>query len=157
MDDDAIFPDMEFTFPFEEYDKAGVNLVIWGDPQRVFRANDIQGLNTGVFLLRKSEWSRQLMAEVAALATPSIRRQIGNKGRIAEQGALTWVLHSQSAKWKGKWQTAIKKVLKSVRATNMFLPSAAAKEKKEQLVHELHVNQRQEEGDAVRVLSLIHI
>eukprot|EP00962_Isochrysis_galbana_P054188 scaffold25722_cov109-Isochrysis_galbana.AAC.3 len=30
------------------------------------------------------------MAEVAALATPSIRRQIGNKGRIAEQGALTW-------------------------------------------------------------------
>ena len=82
------------------YDAAGVNLVIWGDPQRVFRANDIQGLNTGVFLLRKCEWSRQLMAEVAALATPSIRRQIGNKGRIAEQGALTWVLHSQAAKWK---------------------------------------------------------
>ena len=54
-----------------------------------------QGLNTGVFLLRKCDWSRQLMAEVAALATPSIRRQIGNKGRIAEQGALTWVLHSQ--------------------------------------------------------------
>ena len=58
MDDDAIFTDMEFTFPFEEYDKAGVNLVIWGDPQRVFRANDIQGLNTGVFLLRRCEWSR---------------------------------------------------------------------------------------------------
>ena len=46
----------------------------------------------------------------------------------------------QSAKWKGKWKTAIKLVLKSVRATNMFLPSAAAKEKKEQLVHELEVN-----------------
>ena len=42
------------------------------------------------------------MAEVAALATPSIRRQIGNKGRIAEQGALTWVLHSQAAKWKDR-------------------------------------------------------
>ena len=42
------------------------------------------------------------MAEVAALATPSIRRQIGNKGRIAEQGALTWVLHSQSGKWKDR-------------------------------------------------------
>ena len=81
---------------------AGINLVIWGDPQRVYRANDIQGLNTGVFLLRKCEWSRQLMAEVAALATPSIRRQIGNKGRIAEQGALTWVLHSQAAKWKDR-------------------------------------------------------
>ena len=39
------------------------------------------------------------MAEVAALATPSIRKQVGNKGRIAEQGALTWVLHSQAAKW----------------------------------------------------------
>jgi len=102
MDDDAIFTDMNFTFPFDEYDAAGINLVIWGDPQRVFRANDIQGLNTGVFLLRKCEWSRQLMAEVAALATPSIRRQIGNKGRIAEQGALTWVLHSQSAKWKDR-------------------------------------------------------
>jgi len=102
MDDDAIFTDMNFTFPFAEYDAAGVNLVIWGDPQRVFRANDIQGLNTGVFLLRKCEWSRQLMAEVAALATPSIRRQIGNKGRIAEQGALTWVLHSQAAKWKDR-------------------------------------------------------
>ena len=61
-----------------------------------------QGLNTGVFLLRKCEWSRQLMAEVAALATPSIRRQIGNKGRIAEQGALTWVLHSQASKWKDR-------------------------------------------------------
>ena len=102
MDDDAIFTDMNFTFPYDEYDAKGVNLVIWGDPQRVFRANDIQGLNTGVFLLRKCEWSRQLMAEVAALATPSIRRQIGNKGRIAEQGALTWVLHSQAAKWKDK-------------------------------------------------------
>ena len=44
------------------------------------------------------------MAEVAALATPSIRRQIGNKGRIAEQGALTWVLHSQAAKWKDRVQ-----------------------------------------------------
>jgi len=104
MDDDAIFTDMNFTFPFDEYDADGVNLVIWGDPQRVFRANDIQGLNTGVFLLRKCEWSRQLMAEVAALATPSIRRQIGNKGRIAEQGALTWVLYSQAAKWKDRVQ-----------------------------------------------------
>ena len=102
MDDDAVFTDMEFVFPFADYDAAGVNLVIWGDPQRVYRANDIQGLNTGVFLLRKCEWSRQLMAEVAALATPSIRRQIGNKGRIAEQGALTWVLHSQAAKWKDR-------------------------------------------------------
>jgi len=104
MDDDAIFTDMNFTFPFDDYDAQGINLVIWGDPQRVFRGNDIQGLNTGVFLLRKCEWSRQLMAEVAALATPSIRRQVGNKGRIAEQGALTWVLHSQSAKWKDKVQ-----------------------------------------------------
>eukprot|EP00908_Phaeocystis_cordata_P004612 Transcript_1501.p1 GENE.Transcript_1501~~Transcript_1501.p1 ORF type:complete len:653 (+),score=175.84 Transcript_1501:949-2907(+) len=85
-----------------DYDAAGINLVIWGDPQRVYRANDIQGLNTGVFLLRKCDWSRQLMAEVAALATPSIRRQIGNKGRIAEQGALTWVLHSQASKWKDR-------------------------------------------------------
>ena len=42
MDDDAIFTDMNFTFPFEEYDAAGINLVIWGDPQRVFRANDIK-------------------------------------------------------------------------------------------------------------------
>ena len=41
MDDDAIFTDMNFTFPFDVYDEAGVNLVIWGDPQRVFRANDI--------------------------------------------------------------------------------------------------------------------
>ena len=102
MDDDAIFTDFNFTLPFRRYDDAGVNLVIWGDPQRVYRANDIQGLNTGVFLLRKCEWSRQLMAEVAALATPSIRRQIGNKGRIAEQGALTWVLYSQADKWKDK-------------------------------------------------------
>ena len=53
MDDDAVFTDMEFVFPFADYDAAGVNLVIWGDPQRVYRANDIQGLNTGVFLLRK--------------------------------------------------------------------------------------------------------
>lgn len=104
MDDDAIFTDMNFTMPFEQYDRDGINLVIWGDPQRVYRANDIQGLNTGVFLLRKCEWSRQLMAEVAALATPSIRRQIGNKGRIAEQGALTWVLHSQAARWKDRVQ-----------------------------------------------------
>jgi hypothetical protein len=128
MDDDAIFSDMNFSFPFDtcepaaawslvwlgevvssarralsrRYDAAGTNLVIWGDPQRVFRANDIQGLNTGVFLLRKCEWSRQLMAEVAALATPSIRRQVGNKGRIAEQGALTYVMHSQAAKWKDR-------------------------------------------------------
>ena len=34
-DDDAVFTDMEFVFPFADYDAAGVNLVIWGDPQRV--------------------------------------------------------------------------------------------------------------------------
>ena len=42
MDDDAIFTDMNFTMPFEQYDRDGINLVIWGDPQRVYRANDIQ-------------------------------------------------------------------------------------------------------------------
>jgi hypothetical protein len=74
MDDDAIFTDMNFTFPFDDYDAQGINLVIWGDPQRVFRANDIQGLNTGVFLLRKCEWSRQLMAEVAKAMGESGRK-----------------------------------------------------------------------------------
>ena len=33
MDDDAIFTDMNFTFPFDAYDAAGLNLVIWGDPR----------------------------------------------------------------------------------------------------------------------------
>lgn len=42
MDDDAIFTDMNFSMPFEQYDRDGINLVIWGDPQRVYRANDIQ-------------------------------------------------------------------------------------------------------------------
>lgn len=42
MDDDAIFTDMNFSMPFEQYDREGINLVIWGDPQRVYRANDIQ-------------------------------------------------------------------------------------------------------------------
>lgn len=27
---------------------------------------------------------------------------MGNQGKIAEQGALTWVLHSQTGKWKDR-------------------------------------------------------
>ena len=47
MDDDAIFCDMRFQFPFERYDADGIDLIMWGDEKMTYVDGDSEGINTG--------------------------------------------------------------------------------------------------------------
>ena len=78
VDDDAIFCDVTFTFPFEAYDADGTNLVLWGDDGMTYRDGNSEGVNTGTMLLRRCEWTRQLLAAWAALASSPVRETLVN-------------------------------------------------------------------------------
>ena len=73
MDDDAIFVDTNFTFPFSAYDAMGVDLVMWGDERMTYEGGHSEGINTGTMLLRVSEWSRQLLRAWTDLACTHAR------------------------------------------------------------------------------------
>lgn len=87
IDMDAIVEEMEFEIPVSRY--RDVDLVIWGNETELLKHKDAKtgnkppltgtiiicdsflrpcslrpGLNTGVFLLRNSKWSRNFLAEV---------------------------------------------------------------------------------------------
>jgi hypothetical protein len=63
VDMDIIINDVNTTLPLDWYGKK--DLVMWGMPDKI-AAGDVAGMNSGVFLLRNSDWSRALMDRVAA-------------------------------------------------------------------------------------------
>ena len=69
MDDDAIIVDMRFEFPFAAYDADGIDLVMWGDDKMTYADGNSEGINTGIMLMRVSDWSRALLTEWAAVAS----------------------------------------------------------------------------------------
>ncbi len=98
MDDDAIICDMGFTFPFAAYDAAGVDLVMWGDDRMTYVDNDSEGINTGIMLLRVSDWTRSLLAEWARIASSAVREKLSNH----DQGGLVHLLHHAPERWRAK-------------------------------------------------------
>ncbi|KAL1499320.1 hypothetical protein AB1Y20_011528 [Prymnesium parvum] len=96
VDDDAIFCDMSFTFPFDAYDEDDVHLVLWGDEAMTYGDGNSEGVNTGTMLLRRCEWTRQLLAAWAALASSPVRETLVNH----DQGGLVHLLFHQRAAWR---------------------------------------------------------
>ena len=98
MDDDAIVVDMRFTFPFAAYDAAGVDLVMWGDERMTYVDKNSEGINTGIMLLRISDWSRALLAEWTRIASSAVRESLSNH----DQGGLVHLLHHAPERWRVK-------------------------------------------------------
>ena len=98
MDDDAIFCDMHFTFPFDAYDAAGIDLVMWGDERMTYVDGNSEGINTGIMLVRVSAWSRALITAWIDVASSAVRPTLTNH----DQGGLVHLLHSQPERWRHK-------------------------------------------------------
>ena len=73
MDDDSLFGDMEFALPLAKYDADGVDLVLWGDEEMTYTQGHSEGVNTGIMLVRKSEWARRLLASWVDLASSALK------------------------------------------------------------------------------------
>eukprot|EP00965_Chrysotila_dentata_P064815 2148622-Pleurochrysis_carterae.AAC.1 len=98
MDDDAIFVDMHFELPLASYEAAGVHLVLWGDERMTYEEGNSEGVNTGTMLLRRSEWSRALLAAMTALASSALRPTLVNH----DQGGLVHLLNTQPQLWRAQ-------------------------------------------------------
>ena len=98
VDDDAIFVDMNFTMPLQQYEAAGVDLVLWGDDGMTYEQGDSEGVNTGTMLLRISDWGRALLRAWAALASSPLRDSLRNH----DQGGLVHLLHTQPELWRAR-------------------------------------------------------
>ena len=98
VDDDAIFVDMNWTFPLARYAADGIELVMWGDDAMTYERGDSEGINTGTMLLRVSDWSRELLAAWAALASSPIRESLRNH----DQGGLVHLLFTQPERWRAR-------------------------------------------------------
>lgn len=59
MDSDALFTDMVFEIPFENYQDH--NLVMWGYPEGVYDERSWVACNTGVMFLRNNQWTLDLL------------------------------------------------------------------------------------------------
>ncbi|CAF1356510.1 unnamed protein product [Didymodactylos carnosus] len=60
VDSDALIVNMSFDIPFDRY--VGYNLVIWGLDDLLYKKGDpFNGINTGVFLIRNCDWSREFI------------------------------------------------------------------------------------------------
>ena len=98
MDDDSLFGDMEFALPLAKYDADGVDLVLWGDEEMTYTHGHSEGVNTGIMLVRKSEWARRLLASWVDLASSALKETFTNH----DQGALVHLLHTETSRWRGR-------------------------------------------------------
>lgn len=72
IDSDTMIIDVNFLLPFQRF--KGKDLIIWGNETRLALGDGRRGINSGVMLIRNSDWSKDFFEQVAEL------------GRIAEPG-----------------------------------------------------------------------
>jgi hypothetical protein len=123
-DSDAIFMDMEFELPLDEYAANGHNLVLWGETRKVDTpagsgGPDYFGLNAGVMLLRNNDWTRAFLARIldagADIAGSTVVQGAALKGMcdraydcvVSDQSTIVWLLHTQPERWRA--QTLLEK------------------------------------------------
>lgn len=95
VDYDTLFLNMAQHIPFEEFE--GKDLIIWGDEDKFYNQKDPhQGWNGGVIIMRNSEWSRMVLAQLLEYSYnwldnyelhEEMRRDLGDK--------FTTALHDQ--------------------------------------------------------------
>ncbi|CAH9091470.1 unnamed protein product [Cuscuta epithymum] len=111
MDSDAMFTDMAFELPWERY--RNYNLIIHGWDHMVYGDRNWIGLNTGSFLLRNTQWSLDMLDELAPMGPKGkVREEAGElltkelKGRPVfeadDQSAMVYLLATQRDKWEPK-------------------------------------------------------
>ncbi|KAL3694039.1 hypothetical protein R1sor_007690 [Riccia sorocarpa] len=105
MDSDAVFIDMDFQIPFENY--QGINMIIPGWDDAVYDRREWIGLNAGIFLIRNCQWSLDFLDLWGALGEDygdhkTIMGEFVSKeltGRsgfeIDDQAGLIWLLISR--------------------------------------------------------------
>ena len=72
IDSDTMIIDVSFLLPFQRF--KGKDLVIWGNETRLALGDGRRGINSGVMLIRNSDWAKDFFEQVVEL------------GRIAEPG-----------------------------------------------------------------------
>jgi xyloglucan 6-xylosyltransferase len=111
MDSDAMFTDMVFELPIENY--KDYNLVLHGYKEQVYQNKSWVGLNTGNFLFRNCQWSLDLLDAWAPMGPKgAIRVEAGKilsqtlAGRADfeadDQSALIYLLVTQKQLWSSK-------------------------------------------------------
>ncbi|KAI3658524.1 hypothetical protein MP638_004835 [Amoeboaphelidium occidentale] len=95
MDYDALIMDMKFKIPFTEYKSGGFDLVLWGQERELFELGDAHmGLNTGVFYVRNTQWSRDLFQETSIYGHDNGKKH--EEVLKAELGNYDWALFDQN-------------------------------------------------------------
>mmetsp|Transcript_22187 Transcript_22187/g.36769 ORF Transcript_22187/g.36769 Transcript_22187/m.36769 type:complete len:290 (+) Transcript_22187:212-1081(+) len=97
VDIDALVVNQEFALPLNKY--HGRDFILWGQEAQIFDKGDPHsGLNSGVFLLRKSEWSKQFIDEVCSLGKKDNQEVLQNglqstfNMALFDQNAFVFVL-----------------------------------------------------------------
>jgi len=65
VDIDTVIIDVTFTLPFERF--HGKDFITWGNSTRILAGDPLNGMNSGVMLFRKSEWSLKFLSAIADL------------------------------------------------------------------------------------------
>ena len=129
IDSDAIFMDMDFSLPLDEYEQAGYNLVLWGEKRMVDGGNEGDassdeapsyfGLNAGVMLMRNNDWTRAFLRRILD-AGDDIEGSTSVQGavlkgmcdrkydcRVSDQSTIVYLLYSEPDQWRN--QTLLEK------------------------------------------------
>lgn len=103
IDMDTLIFDMSFDIPFWRYQK--VNMMIWGDKYNVRKLVDgLNGVNSGVFLLRNNDWSLDFIETVFTFGLADGRARESEMKSImykysyglTDQNAIVYVLKTYS-------------------------------------------------------------
>jgi len=120
IDSDAIFMDMDFDLPLDEYEQLGYSLVLWGETRMVDEAAPSYfGLNAGVLLLRNNEWTRTFLRRILD-AGEDIEGSTALQGNVlkgmcdraydcvvSDQSTIVYMLSQEPDKWRN--QTLLEK------------------------------------------------
>ena len=122
IDSDAIFTDMSFTLPLDEYAANDYHLVLWGEPRMVNvtaeAAPSYFGINAGVLLMRNSAWTRDFLARILEagedIAASTAQQRTVMKGWereedgvVSDQSTIVYLLYTQPELWRA--QTLLEK------------------------------------------------
>jgi len=123
IDSDAIFTDLSFEMPLDEYLANDYHLVLWGESRMVnVTAEDAPsyfGINAGVMLMRNSGWTRDFLKRILAAgddiaASTALQRTV-MKGMcdreedcvVSDQSTIVYLLYTQPELWRA--QTLLEK------------------------------------------------
>ncbi len=122
IDSDAIFMDMSFELPLDEYVANGYHLVLWGEPRMVNvtapAAPSYFGINAGVLLMRNSGWTRDFLKRILAAgddiaASTAEQRKVmkgwerEEDGVVSDQSTIVYMLYTEPEQWRA--QTLLEK------------------------------------------------